>query len=64
MEDRRIAQVTVLSGIVWITGTPSSGDTLLRCGECHGFGSEYPHVIEAIVEATVSLNIADDLQSP
>jgi hypothetical protein len=59
VSDARTREITILSGVIWMTGTPSSGDIVLRAGECHRFGAEYPHVIEAMTEATVSLGNLD-----
>jgi hypothetical protein len=39
------------SGVVWVTGTPARGDTILRPGEPYEFGDQWPYVIEALVDA-------------
>lgn len=43
------------NGVIWLTGTPASGDILLQSGGQFEFENHWPYVIEALEDAELSL---------
>ncbi|HTR41775.1 MAG TPA: DUF2917 domain-containing protein [Pseudomonadales bacterium] len=43
-----IKSVKAVGGMVWLTGTPASGDVLLVPGEYFELGEHWPYVIQAL----------------
>jgi hypothetical protein len=50
-----VKNIATKSGIVWLTGTPASGDVLLQNGEQFELQNQWPYVIEALEEAELLL---------
>ena len=54
-KEQQFKKVKVKSGVLWLTGTPATGDVLLRQDETFEFQNGFPYVIEAIEAAEISL---------
>ncbi len=44
----KATRVTVTSGVVWLTGTPSEGDVVLRAGGSHALEGRWPYVLQSL----------------
>lgn len=43
-----VTRLHVRQGILWVTGSPARGDLLLREGEVHSLGTDWPYVLQAM----------------
>jgi hypothetical protein len=43
-----IKRIEIKTGVVWLTGTPASGDVLLRAGDVFECQKNWPYVLEAL----------------
>lgn len=53
--ESRVKHLKVEQGIVWLTGTPATGDTLLQHGDCFVLEKDWPFVVQAIGPARIIL---------
>jgi hypothetical protein len=54
-QSSRIKNLTVKSGIIWLTGAPANGDILLHPGDLMKLPGHWPYVIQALDCAEVQL---------
>lgn len=59
-----ITHLEITRGLVWVTGTPARGDTILRPGEVFESGDQWPYVIEALVDAEFVASGSDTTRKP
>lgn len=58
-----VREIRVLTGILWMTGTPADGDVILRAGEQRKLDGNAPFIIEALETAELFLlPESDDLR--
>lgn len=49
----RVEYLEVLRGTVWLTGTPATGDVLLREGEGFALADDWPFIVQAMSPAEI-----------
>lgn len=49
----RVEYLEVLRGTIWLTGTPATGDVLLREGEGFVLADDWPFVVQAMSPAEI-----------
>ncbi len=54
-KNSRASSIEIISGVIWLTGTPADGDVLLSGGERFVLQDKRPFVIQALEPAEILL---------
>jgi hypothetical protein len=53
-----IKRIEIKTGVVWLTGTPASGDVLLSAGDVFECQKSWPYILQALEHSEFSCSCA------